>query len=248
MAVQLEFRLGEFEGPLELLLYLISKHKLNINDIEISALLEQYLEYIEQMRVADLEVASEFLEMAARLVYIKTVSLLPRQEEEGEQLKRELQGQLLEYSLCKQIAGQMAEMYRGGRDFVRRQAQIHVDMTYRCSHRPEELLAAYRMVAGKAARRLPPPAAAFSGIVSRKVVSVTSKIVYILKKLYRTGQVAYDEFFCVPDRSELVATFLAMLELMKSKRIVVSDDNTTVYFRRETPVHEENEGGEVHGF
>ena len=160
MAVQLEFRLGEFEGPLELLLYLISKHKLNINDIEISALLEQYLEYIEQMRVADLEVASEFLEMAARLVYIKTVSLLPRQEEEGEQLKRELQGQLLEYSLCKQIAGQMAEMYRGGRDFVRRQAQIHVDMTYRCSHRPEELLAAYRMVAGKAARRLPPPAAA----------------------------------------------------------------------------------------
>ena len=94
-------------------MYLISKHKLNINDIEISALLEQYLEYIEQMRVADLEVASEFLEMAARLVYIKTVSLLPRQEEEGEQLKRELQGQLLEYSLCKQIAGQMAEMYRG---------------------------------------------------------------------------------------------------------------------------------------
>ena len=68
------------------------------------------------------------------------------------------------------------------------------------------------------------------------------------QKLYRTGQVAYDEFFCVPDRSELVATFLAMLELMKSKRIVVSDDNTTVYFRREPPVHEENEGGEVQGF
>ena len=92
MAVQLEFHLGEFEGPLELLLFLISKHKLNINDIEISALLEQYLDYIERMQAADLEVASEFLEMAARLVYIKTVSLLPRQEEEGEQLRRELQG------------------------------------------------------------------------------------------------------------------------------------------------------------
>ena len=90
MAVQLEFHLGEFEGPLELLLFLISKHKLNINDIEISALLEQYLDYIERMQAADLEVASEFLEMAARLVYIKTVSLLPRQEEEGEQLRREL--------------------------------------------------------------------------------------------------------------------------------------------------------------
>ena len=88
MAVQLEFHLGEFEGPLELLLFLISKHKLNINDIEISALLEQYLDYIERMQAADLEVASDFLEMAARLVYIKTVSLLPRQEEEGEQLRR----------------------------------------------------------------------------------------------------------------------------------------------------------------
>ena len=66
-------------------------------------------------------------------------------------------------------------------------------------------------------------------------MSVTSKIVYILKKLYRTGQVAYEEFFQAPDRSELIATFLAMLELMKSKRIVVSDDNTTVYFRRDKP-------------
>ena len=187
------------------------------------------------MRVADLEVASEFLEMAARLVYIKTVSLLPKQEEEGEQLRRELQGQLLEYSLCKQIAAEMTDMYLGNRVFVRPQAKVRCDTVYHGSHRPEELLAGYRVVAGKAARRLPPPAAAFSGIVSRRVVSVTSKIVYILKKLYRTGQVAYEEFFQAPDRSELVATFLAMLELMKSKRIVVSDDNTTVYFRRDKP-------------
>ena len=237
MAVQLEFHLGEFEGPLELLLFLISKHKLNINDIEISALLEQYLDYIERMQAADLEVASEFLEMAARLVYIKTVSLLPRQEEEGEQLRRELQGQLLEYSLCKQIAGEMAEMYLGNRVFVRAPAKIRVDSVYRGNHRPEELLA------GKAARKLPPPAAAFSGIVNRRVVSVTSRIVYILKKLYRTGQVPYGEFFQATDRSELVATFLAMLELMKSKRIVVSDDNTTVFFRRDEVLPEETEEG-----
>ena len=105
----LQFRLGEFEGPLELLLFLISKHKLDIRDIEISVLLEQYLDYIGQMQSADLEVASEFLEMAARLVYIKTVSLLPKPEE-GEKLKEELQGQLLEYSLCRQVAGELAGM------------------------------------------------------------------------------------------------------------------------------------------
>ena len=81
---KLSFKVQEFEGPLDLLLHLIAKHKLNIYDIEISALLEQYLAYIEQMQRQDMEVASEFLEMAARLVHIKTVSLLPRHEEEQE--------------------------------------------------------------------------------------------------------------------------------------------------------------------
>lgn len=76
----ISFKLDVFEGPLDLLLHLISKHKLNINDIEISKLLEQYLLYIEQAKEQDLELAGEFLEMAARLIYIKTVSLLPKPE------------------------------------------------------------------------------------------------------------------------------------------------------------------------
>ena len=77
----ISFKLDVFEGPLDLLLHLISKHKLNINDIEISKLLEQYLLYIEQAKEQDLELAGEFLEMAARLIYIKTVSLLPKPED-----------------------------------------------------------------------------------------------------------------------------------------------------------------------
>ena len=89
---KLSFKTAEFEGPLDLMLFLIQKHKLDIYDISISALLEQYLEYIRSLQDADLEVASEFLEMASRLVYIKTVSLLPRHEEESVQLKAELQG------------------------------------------------------------------------------------------------------------------------------------------------------------
>ena len=74
----ISFKLDVFEGPLDLLLHLITKHKLNIYDIEISKLLEQYLLYIEQAKEQDLEIAGEFLEMAARLIYIKTVSLLPK--------------------------------------------------------------------------------------------------------------------------------------------------------------------------
>ena len=84
----ISFKLDVFEGPLDLMLSLISKHKLNIYDIEISKLLEQYLLYIEACHEQNLELAGEFLEMAARLIYIKTASLLP-QPEEAEKMKKE---------------------------------------------------------------------------------------------------------------------------------------------------------------
>lgn len=229
--MQLSFKLDVFEGPLDLLLHLIAKHKLDIYDVEISKLLEQYLDYIEQMKMADLEVASEFLEMAARLVYIKTVSLLPKHEE-AEELKKELTGQLLEYQACKAAAARLALLNQGYNIFVREPMEIPADKTYTRTHRGEELLAAYLDVAGKAKRKLPPPASAFSGIVSRRMVSVTSRIIFVLRKLYDSGRVPYQEFFRAGDRSEMVATFLAMLELIKSKRITVNADNTMVYFDR----------------
>lgn len=227
--MQLQFKLDVFEGPLDLLLHLIVKHKLNIYDVEISKLLDQYLSYIEEMKMADLEVASEFLEMAAHLVYIKTVSLLPKHEE-ADALKKELTGQLLEYQACKAAAARLALQNHGFNIFIRKSAEVPIDKTYLREHSASELLDAYLDVAGKAKRRLPPPASAFSGIVTRRMVSVTSRIFYVLRKLYNTGEVPYHEFFGTGDRSEMVATFLAMLELIKSKRIRVNDDNTMVYF------------------
>lgn len=240
---QLQFKLDVFEGPLDLLLFLISKHKLNIYDVEISKLLEQYLDYIEQMKLADLEVASEFLEMAARLVYIKTVSLLPKHEE-AEELKKELTGQLLEYQACKAAAAKLALLNNGYNIFVRRPAELPVDHTYLREHQGGELLSAYLDVIGKAKRKLPPPAEAFSGIVTRRMVSVTSRIIFVLRKLYNSGEVPYQEFFSAGDRSEMVATFLAMLELIKSKRITVSEDNTMVYFDRTRQPERQNLQGE----
>ena len=237
---QLTFKLAVFEGPLDLLLHLIAKHKLNIADIEISKLLEQYLDYIEQMKAADLEVASEFLTMAARLVYIKTVSLLPVHEE-GDELKKELEGQLLEYRLCKEMADKLRARNIGGDLFTRLPVVLPVDKAYRLSHPKETLVEAYLLAVGKARRKLPPPPTAFSGIVSRRMVSVESRIVYVLKKLYQGGRVSYGDFFLAEDRSEQVATFLAMLELIKSKRIRVSDDNSYVYFS--TDVLEKSDAG-----
>lgn len=91
---QINYKLEVFEGPMDLLLHLIAKHKLNINDIPIVELVNQYLDYVRQMENADFEIAGDFLEMAARLIYIKTVSLLPRHEE-AEQLKKNSRESLL---------------------------------------------------------------------------------------------------------------------------------------------------------
>ena len=138
---ELSFKLEVFEGPLDLLLHLISKHKLNINDIPIVVLLEQYMEYIDKMSEQNMEIAGEFLEMAARLVYIKTLSLLPKHEE-AEELKKELQGRLIEYSLCKKAAELMRERYVGNVNAVRKPLAIEFDNTYSLIHDPAELIEA----------------------------------------------------------------------------------------------------------
>ncbi|MBO5576434.1 MAG: segregation/condensation protein A [Ruminococcus sp.] len=225
-----QFKLDMFEGPLDLLLHLISKHKLNIHDIEISLLLEQYLEYMHQLDHEDLEDAAEFLEMAARLIYIKTVSLLP-QDEEAQELKKELEGRLIEYSQCKLLAAKLAEKYAGGEIFVRKPEPVPVDKTYTREHDAQILLEAYLGLSEKARNEKPINAKIFSPIVSYKVVSVGSKIVYILKKLYTVGVCDLSHIYDgMTSKSEKVATFLAILELTKSGRIRLNDDNTQIEF------------------
>ncbi|MDE5648829.1 MAG: segregation/condensation protein A [Oscillospiraceae bacterium] len=228
----ISFKLDVFEGPLDLLLHLISKHKLNINDIEISKLLEQYLLYIEHAKEQDLELAGEFLEMAARLIYIKTVSLLPKPEE-AEEIKKELQGTLIEYSLCKKAAEQLREIYVGSDIFVREPIKIKLDSVYKLKHPPEKLAEAYLNMNVKKFDFRQVNEKKINDVVQQKVVSVISKVVYVLKNLYANGKVYIDRLFDgMTGRSERVATFLAILELTKSGRIMISDDNTMVYFKK----------------
>ena len=100
----LSYKLEGFEGPLDLLLQLIARNKLNIYDIPLLELIDQYMEQIRLLEEDQMEVGSEFLEMASRLLYIKTVSLLPKHEDVVK-LKEELTGELLEYLVCQQNAG-----------------------------------------------------------------------------------------------------------------------------------------------
>ncbi len=225
----ISYKLPVFEGPLDLLLHLVQKNKLNIYDIPIAEVLEQYMDTIRQMQEVDMEVATEFLDMAARLVQIKSTMLLPKHEEESEQLRRELTGELIEYQICQQVAAQLGPRHIGFDLFVREEEELPPDYTYRRQHPPYVLCEAYLRAAGRGKRRVPPSAQAFRGIVSRKIVSVSSKIVYVLQHLYRSPKVAYHSLFTESkNRSEMVATFLALLELIKGKRISVDGEGDRV--------------------
>ena len=230
---QLSFRVGEeYEGPLDLILSLISKHQLNIWDIEISSLLEQYMAHIRSWQEQNLEVASEFLEMASRLVYIKTVSLLPRHEEEQQKAKAELVGQLLEYQACTAAAALLGDRTGEGFDrFTRPAEEIPIDNTYRLSHPPSLLAKSYWDAMGRGKRRLPPQPAVFTPLVAAPVVSVGSRIIHILRQLYKTAAMNMAGLLRKSrSRSEAVATFMAILELMKAGRIRLVQGDTVIQF------------------
>lgn len=237
----IKYKLPVFEGPLDMLLTLISKHKLNIYDIEISLLLEQYLEQIDKMQENQMEVASEFIEMASRLVYIKSVYLLPKHEE-AEELKKELEGQLIEYQQCRRIAAILHNM--AVYDFYPRQPQkLEFDETYTRHHNSSILLLSYISAVGRGKRRLPPKEEAFSGIVARKVVSVNSRINWIMKKLWKNEKVTYFSLFEeAKEKSELVATFLALLELVKERQVLVEGSIQNPYIISN---NKDSENGEI---
>ena len=219
---KISYKLEVFEGPLDLLLYLISKNKLNIYDIPVAELLEQYMQHIDMMRLENMDVSSEFLTMASRLVYIKTA--MPRKEE-AEELKKELSGELIEYQLCKQMAGKLAEKVSFD-GFTRPEMKIRHDMTYSRSHRAEELVKAYVNAIGRGLRKKPPSKDNFRAIVGKKIVSVTERIGFVLKSIYKSKRLHFSTLFERADsRSELIATFLAVLDLIRNRKVNIDDNN-----------------------
>ena len=213
---KLEYHLQVFDGPLDLLLALIAKNKLDIYDIPIAELLDQYLEQIALMREADMDVASEFLEMAARLVQIKAASLLPQHEQDEEDPRAELTGQLLEYDQCKKAAAQLAARCSFDR-LTRPPEPIPADYTYQRIHDPREIAQALVSAWGKGRSLLPPKPESFSALVSRKIVSVASQAIAILRQLWKKKSLPYRALFAGKrDRSQRVAAFLAVLERLRS--------------------------------
>ena len=163
----LSYKIENFEGPLDLLLQLIARNKLNIYDIKLSVLIDQYLEQMELFRQNDMDISSEFLEMASRLIYMKTVSLLPRHDE-IEKLTQELTGELLEYQVCREMAAKLGTMTSGFDTFIRKPTEYDFDKTYELVHSSEVMYTCYLAAVGRGQRRLPPSVAPFTKIVAKR--------------------------------------------------------------------------------
>ena len=221
---QIQYKIEVFEGPMDLLLHLITKHKLNIYDIPIIELVEQYTAYIRSMQEQDLDVAAEFLEMAARLIHIKSLSLLPVHEE-GEALRRELTGELIEYAACKKAAEALSHQTEGFNAMARPPEKIEADMTYTRLHDPIELVSAYMRVVGKKLRRMPPRFDVFRPLIQKKIVSVSEKIKAVVSMLGFAGKLRFRDILIRSEsRSDMVAAFLAVLELAKTGHVDVGGD------------------------
>jgi len=217
----------DFDGPLDLILHLLSKNKIEIRDIQISLLLDQYLEWMEKREELNLEVASEFVTMAAHLVYIKTRMLLSIEDEEAMSEMEQLMAALEEhqhhesYLKIKEVTALMGRRYDHGKDYITKVPEmIQVDKTYQYVHDRFDLFAAMNAVMEKLDHKLPPAVHAFEGIVGREPYPVSDKARAIIERLVQFGVTRFRALFkSSRSRSEVVATFLAILELCKASRV-----------------------------
>ena len=250
----------DFDGPLDVILQLLSKNKIEIQDIKIASILEQYLAYLDEMKRMDMEIASEFIAMASHLMLIKTKMLLSAAEQEEAVSEMELLIRSLEERQRKEAFSQvktgvafLAERNEIGLNlFTKGQEPFERDLTYRYQHDPEDLIRAMEAIAERSERALPPPSANFSGIVGREPYPVTKKAAEILKKLISRGISGFLNLFRGNrSRSEVVATFLAVLELCRMKSVELEETETEEmnvrFVRMPDEKTEPEEGGDTIG-
>ena len=223
----------DFEGPLDVIFLLLSKNKIDIEDVSITAILEQYLAYLDEMKRLDMEIASEFITMASHLMLIKTKMLLSS----AEAAEAETELDLLRQSLLERRRREAMDQIRiaitlleprneiGRSMFTKQPEPLKRDGTYRYRHEPEDLLRALDEISQRNQRRFPPPTANFKGIVGKEPYPVAKKSGQLLRRLILRGVERLKTLFRGNrSRSEIVATFLAILELCKTNSVTLEDD------------------------
>ncbi len=226
-------QMEDFEGPLDVIFLLLSKNKIEIQNVSITAILEQYLAYLDEMKRLDMEIASEFITMASHLMLIKTKMLLSAAEAAEAESELDLLRKSLEERERKEAldqiriaVSQLEPLNEVGRCiFVKNPEPLRKDKTYRYRHEPEDLLRALDQIAERNERSLPPPTVNFKGIVGKEPYPVTKKATQVLRRLIQHGVLRLKNLFKGNrSRSEVVATFLAILELCKTNSVTLEDD------------------------
>ena len=233
--------LQDFEGPLDLILYLLGKNKMEIQDISIALICDQYIAWLEQRREMDLEVASEFVTMASHLVYLKTRMLLSMEDEEAQSEMDALIQSLEErrrsenYGRIKTLAARLAPMAEFGRNIVTRNPEpVKRGKVYEYDQDKADLLLALAEMRSRAERSLPPPQSTFREIVQHEPYPVESKAKEILRRLKEHGITRFRLLFQGSrSRSEVVATFLAVLELCRAHVLHLAGSETDCTVRQE---------------
>ena len=226
MIEQLTYRLDQFEGPLDLLLTLISKNKVSITDIPISLICDQYLEYIEEAQKMDPDIASEFIVMASELMLIKSRMLLPHEEGTENDPRREIADALMLYQQAKLVAKELKPRYDeySGR-YVKGTDEIPPEKGLPLNLDAGMLVKALESVLKriKVAEAQKHPTELVNPLIKHKVISVEEKIEEMCQTLEEVGEASL--FFLLKDsesRSELVARFMGILELIKLRRIIIT--------------------------
>ena len=236
----LTFKIEDFEGPLDLLLYLVGKNKMNLYDVNIMELIDQYTAAIRTLQQNRMDVSSEFIDMAAHLVQLKSALLLPRSPE-AERMKAELTGRLIEYSACKEVAAQLGSRARDLFTAVREPMPLVGAAEYTRRHDPNLLVQAWFGLMGRSLRKRKPTQERFEPLVTAPFVSVASRVTHMLRGLLRGSLHRMSELFSKEEsRSTNVATFLALLELIRAGRIRVDDEGRLDLDRRHRRKKEEN--------
>jgi segregation and condensation protein A len=245
------FRLPIYEGPLDLLLHLVKRAELDPRDVTASVITEQYLEYLDLLEALNLDIAGEYLVMAATLLLIKSFSMLPHpgvdDTDEAEDLKRDLVERLLEYQRYREAAGKLAERPLLGRDVFAAPGESFAE--------PQPLESALKVsvfdlveAMGAVMRRLADLAP--RDIVLRDI-PIEHCIPRIIERLDREGSGGRVEFTALfagmEDRSLVIATFIALLELVRRRRVSVSQTERfgAIWIERGVAGNIENEGAKA---
>ena len=240
-----EEEMRDFEGPLDVILYLLGKNKIEIQDISVSLILDQYLAWLEERKRMDLEVASEFITMASHLMYIKTRMLLSLEDAEAQSEMDALIQSLEErrrgenYGRIKSAAERLGPLGEFGRSIETRSPEpSDREKIYEYDQDRSDLLQALLELRSKTERNLPPSAAAFSEIVRQEPYPVENKAREIIDRLKQHGMTRLRLLFQGSrSRSEVVATFVAVLELCRTCiiRLTGPDTDCTVSQEQELP-------------